>query len=96
MLNVHDDPLASVENPLIPKGRDVSTFRVIMQPNLSELRMLQDYRSRSVLQGFSQVGGLWTFFTGVFAAIFGSTIIQILFGIMDPFSFLFHVLWDSL
>jgi hypothetical protein len=51
-----------------------------MQFDLSEIRMLQDYRSRSVLQGFSQVGGLWTFLTGIFAAIFGSTIIRILFG----------------
>ena len=79
VLTVHSDPLAS-ESTLIQQGRDVSTFRVIMQYDLSESRMLHDYRRRSVLQGFSQVGGLWTFLTGVFAAIFGSTIIRILFG----------------
>lgn len=86
VLSVYPDPLASA-SPLILQGRDVSTFRVIMQYDLSESRMLQDYRSRSVLQGFSQVGGLWTFLTGVFAAIFGSTIVRILFGI-KPISFL--------
>jgi hypothetical protein len=79
MLSVYPDPLAS-ESTLIQQSRDVSTFRVIMQYGHSESRKLQDYRSRSVLQGFSQVGGLWTFLTGVFATIFGSTIIRILFG----------------
>ena len=88
MLSVHPDPLAS-ESPLIQQGRNVSTFRVIMQYDLSESRMLQDYRSRSVLQGFSQVGGLWTFLTGVFTAIFGSTIIWIIFGSISRFLHLF-------
>ncbi|EDQ99260.1 uncharacterized protein LACBIDRAFT_335177 [Laccaria bicolor S238N-H82] len=92
VLSVYPDPLASA-SPLILQGRDVSTFRVIMQYDLSESRMLQDYRSRSVLQGFSQVGGLWTFLTGVFAAIFGSTIVRILFGSISRsiLLFFFHV-----
>jgi uncharacterized membrane protein len=84
MLSVYPDPLAS-ESPLIQQGRDVSTFRVKMQSDLSESKKLQEYRSRSVLQGFSQVGGLWTFLTGVFAAIFGSTVIRILFGSFSGF-----------
>ncbi|KIJ93337.1 hypothetical protein K443DRAFT_646228 [Laccaria amethystina LaAM-08-1] len=71
MLSVYPDPLAS-ESPLIQQGRDVSSFRVKIQSDLSESKVLQEYRSRSVLQGFSQVGGLWTFLTGVFAAIFGT------------------------
>ena len=88
MLNVYSDPSAST-SPLIQQGRDVSTFRVNMQYKLSELRTLQEYRSRSVLQGISQVGGLWTFLTGVFAAIFGSTIIRILFGSISESLFIF-------
>jgi len=86
MLSIYPDPLAS-DSRTFQQGPDVSTFRVAMQFDLSEIRMLQDYRSRSVLQGFSQVGGLWTFLTGIFAAIFGSTIIRILFG-TKPISFL--------
>jgi len=92
MLSVYPDPLAS-ESPLIQQGRNISTFRVIMQYRFSESRMLQDYRSASVLQGFSQVGGLWTFLTGVFAAIFGSTVIQILFGSISGSLLLFFRLF---
>ena len=79
MLSVYPDPLAS-ESPLIQQGRNISTFCVIMPYDFSESKMLQDYRSKSVLQGFSQVGGLWTFLMGIFVAIFGSTILQIVFG----------------
>ena len=95
MLSIYPDPLAS-ESPLIQQGRDISTFRVIMQDVFSESRMLQDYRSRSVLQGFSQVGGLWTFLTGIFAAIFGSTILRIVFGSISGALFLFFIFSETL
>ncbi|EDR01902.1 uncharacterized protein LACBIDRAFT_332904 [Laccaria bicolor S238N-H82] len=61
----HLSAFASIFDSLIQQGRNISTFRVTMQYDFSESRMVQDYRSKSVLQGFSQVGGLWTFLTGI-------------------------------
>ncbi|EDR05148.1 uncharacterized protein LACBIDRAFT_303536 [Laccaria bicolor S238N-H82] len=95
MLSVYPDPLAP-EIPLIQQSPNISTFRVFMSYDFSETRMLQDYRSRSVLQGFAQVGGLWTFLTGVFAAIFGSTILQIVFGSISGFLLFFPIFSETL
>lgn len=35
----------------------------------------------SVFDGFARVGGFYTLINGVFAAIFGSTLLRILFGV---------------
>jgi hypothetical protein len=78
VLAVFSDPLAGSLS--IPRSPDISTFRVFMQNGAAELSNIQDYRTKSVLQGFSSLGGLWTFLGGVFAAIFGSSVLRILFG----------------
>ena len=80
MQGVYPDPLASV-SLLIPHSPDISTFRVSLQNDLSELVTVKDFTSQSALHGFSEVGGLWTFLGGIFAAIFGSSLVRILFGI---------------
>ena len=78
-LGVYPDPLVSV-SPLIQHSPNISTFRVSLQDHQSEFITVQDYTNRSVLHGFAEVGGLWTFLGGVFAAIFGSSLVQILYG----------------
>jgi hypothetical protein len=40
----------------------------------------QEYFEGSVLSGLATVGGVWTLINGVFAAIFGSTLLLVLFG----------------
>ncbi|KAF9521515.1 hypothetical protein CPB83DRAFT_887917 [Crepidotus variabilis] len=70
MPHVYSDPLASgpVASPLI-----------LRDPNSGKSR--EDYQNQSVFSGFSQVGGLWTFFAGIFAAVFGTSTMRILFGL---------------
>ena len=88
MVGVYPDPQASV-SPLIPHSLDISTFRVSLQNDLSELVTVKDFTSQSALHGFSEVGGLWTFLGGIFAAIFGSSLVRILFGRYIFFYFFF-------
>jgi hypothetical protein len=42
--------------------------------------IVQDYRQYSVWNGFSSIGGLWTFLNGIFAIVFGSSMLVVLFG----------------
>jgi len=54
-------------------------MRIIPLIDLADWRIIQEYRDRSVLKGFSTVGGLWTFLGGVFAFLFGKSISLIVF-----------------
>ena len=58
----------------------MATIRIIPPWDTSEFRIIRDLRNKSVLSGFSSVGGLWTVLAGVFAALFGSSILRVLFG----------------
>jgi len=58
----------------------VATIRIIIPSDTSEYIFVRDLRNKSVLSGFSSVGGLWTVLAGVFAALFGSSILRVLFG----------------
>lgn len=40
----------------------------------------EEHADVSVLDGFSQIGGIWSFTQGVFATVFGSTLLFELFG----------------
>jgi hypothetical protein len=40
----------------------------------------QDHRTKSVLAGFASLGGLWTLVDMFFRLLFGSFLVQILFG----------------
>lgn len=78
---VFNDPQAG-SSPFIPQSPEVSTIRLFSQSIVdpSEWLFRHEYREKSVLKGFANVGGLWTFLAGVFAVIFGSPILRILFG----------------
>jgi hypothetical protein len=52
---------------------------MILNLDISEFRIIQDHRNKSVLSGFSSVGGLWTVLAGIFGTLFGSPIIRVLF-----------------
>ncbi|PPQ69743.1 hypothetical protein CVT26_014018 [Gymnopilus dilepis] len=75
------DPLASTSSSSVKQSPDISTFRVFLQNDMSDLRTLQSYKEQDTLSGFAAVGGLWTFLSGIFAAIFGSSLLRILFGV---------------
>lgn len=66
----------------ITRGPDVANIRILSPNDFSDWRLIQDYRERSVLKGFAVVGGLWTFLCGVFATIYGPSLMQILFGMV--------------
>jgi len=72
------DPLAETDpfNNLIV-GANVSTLRVACQPNPGEWIVVQDYRSQSVLNGLSEVGGLGAFASALFVVWFGTTLLRI-------------------
>ena len=46
----------------------------------SEWNVISETKKNTFLSGFSKIGGLWTFLSGIFAAVFGSSLIHILFG----------------
>ncbi|KAJ3554790.1 hypothetical protein NP233_g12350 [Leucocoprinus birnbaumii] len=46
-----------------------------------EILIERDYYQDTMLTGFALLGGIWTFINGLFAAIFGSTLLLVLFGI---------------
>ncbi len=79
MAHVSTDPMAST-SPLITRAPDIATIRIISQTDTTEWRIIQDYRDKSALSGFASVGGLWSFLGGIFAVIFGTSILQIVFG----------------
>jgi len=81
VLNVFTDPKAGI-SPLIPRSLNTSTFRVFAQDDPSEWIIILDERDESVLSGFSRVGGLWAFLSGVFTAFFGTSLLRILCGMV--------------
>ncbi|KAF9522466.1 hypothetical protein CPB83DRAFT_911328 [Crepidotus variabilis] len=54
--------------------------------------MAEDYVDQSMLSGLAAVGGLWAFFAGIFAAIFGTSMMRILFG-LKPLSVFGLIHW---
>jgi len=78
VVNLGSDPQAS-SSALISRAPDIATLRIIPLVDFSDWRIVQDYRDKSVLKGFSTVGGLWTFLGGIFAFLFGKSISYIAF-----------------
>ena len=78
---MYPDPLVSAtsSNSSIPHGPKTSTLRLITVLQSSELSVIEDYNPSSVINGISRVGGLWTFVAGFFAAIFGTSMMRVLF-----------------
>ncbi len=79
--HISPDPLAST---FITPSPNVSTMRIFLQNDFTDWRITQDSQEKSVLKGFSVVGGLWAFFGSIFAALFGKSIVQTFFGAFHP------------
>ncbi|KAF8148833.1 hypothetical protein B0H34DRAFT_802726 [Crassisporium funariophilum] len=76
--SLYPDPSPS---PLIVRSPTTATLRLFGQNDISEWKIVGDYRDKSVWSGLSEVGGFWTFLNGVFAVVFGSGLLLIVFGI---------------
>jgi len=83
MVHVFPDPLAGM-TPLVPRSPEISTLCVYAMVDASEWIIVQDNREKSVIRGFSDVGGLWAFLSGAFAMIFGIPFMRVLFGERFP------------
>ena len=75
--HLYPDPSTS---PLIQRGANISTLRLSVAREATQWNVIRDIKINSFIGGFSKVGGLWTFLSGIFAAIFGSPLIRSLFG----------------
>lgn len=72
------DPLAT-GTPDYPTGPKVSTFRITSMPQVEfEFTIIQDYRTKSVLNGFSGIGGLGSL-SSFFVILFGNTLLGIVY-----------------
>ena len=70
-----------------PSSNNTASLLIIPRADFSDLKVIQDYRDKSVLKGLSSVGGLWTFLGFIFGALFGSSLVRVAFGAfhgMDP------------
>ncbi|KDR67852.1 hypothetical protein GALMADRAFT_257714 [Galerina marginata CBS 339.88] len=73
---VYPDPSST-----IPRAENITTLRLLLQDSFSrEIRIITDTRDKSVLAGFSAVGGLWITLNGIFSLLFGSSLFYILYG----------------
>jgi hypothetical protein len=65
-------------------GAGISTLRIytpyFSYSNLRQYKILRDYEEHTVLTGFAALGGFWTFINGLFAIIFGGSLLFFLFG----------------
>jgi len=81
-LSLYPDPAPSA----FLRSPNISTLRLEVPPfawAFSELKILSDRRTSSVLEGFASIGGLWTALSGIFAIMFGTSLIHFLYGAKD-------------
>jgi len=67
-------------NNEIPFGPNIATLRLSARTKATSWRVRQDYREKSLFSGVAAVGGLGSFFGTVFAMLFGTTILGVMFG----------------
>lgn len=72
--------LAPDPSPIDPKDNNTATLRLAPPFNPYEYAVEQEYVEHSVLSGLALMGGIWTSLNGVFAMVFGSTLLLVLFG----------------
>jgi hypothetical protein len=77
MLSLGPDPGTEINTLRAP---EISTLRTFAMIDSSERVFTQDSRENSVINGFSEIGGLWTFISGIFIVVFGSSLMRVLFG----------------
>ena len=67
-------------------GENISSIRIFIPaggsgleiPGMNELE--KEVRQSTLLDGTSLLGGVWTFMTGIFSLIFGSSLLLVAFG----------------
>jgi len=64
----------------IPRDSNTATLRLYKVDDYSDWHLSIEYREKSVLGGISSMGGFWTVLNGLFATIFGTTLMFVLFG----------------
>jgi hypothetical protein len=64
----------------VPRDNNTATLRLYIQDDFSDWRIFSQYREKSVLSGMAAVGGFWTVLNGIFATIFGTTLLWVFFG----------------
>ncbi|KAJ6591143.1 hypothetical protein DFH09DRAFT_1073888 [Mycena vulgaris] len=76
--SLHEPQLDTLSLRLLPRG-DLPGFT----------KIVQDYTDASVLAGFANLGGFWTFVNGTFALVFGANLAYFLLGIrpLSPLGF---------
>ncbi|KAJ3574280.1 hypothetical protein NP233_g1880 [Leucocoprinus birnbaumii] len=66
--------------PTSQNNQTASLRLALLQPG-PDMTVEQEYEMDSIPSGFAFLGGAWTFINGVFAAIFGTTILLLFFGV---------------
>jgi len=72
------DPDPSISEKILSSLRIFIPEDLVLLPGSKV--MIQDVRQSTILTGTSILGGLWTFMTGIFSLIFGSSLLLVLFG----------------
>jgi len=71
-------------------GESFSSLRIFIPGESSQIsgsnELVKEVKPSSILTGISTFGGIWTFITGIFSLVFGSSLLLVLFG--KPSSFL--------
>ena len=62
-------------------SNDTASLLIIPRTDFSDIKVIQDYRDKSVLKGFSSAGGLWTVLSFIFGVLFGSSLVRVAFGV---------------
>lgn len=68
---------------LLPAGNNIATLRLYMAFDETDYLVVQDFAENSIWAGLAAIGGLWTIIEGIFALIFGCSILFIICG-MHP------------
>jgi hypothetical protein len=79
----------SMCSPAFPQNNNpkISTLQVAFQGHMGEWRVIEDYREKSVLNGFSAAGGLGAFISLICAILFGTSLFSIFFRELNSYLF---------
>jgi len=69
---------------IIPNGPQLTdhtaSLTIFPRFDFSNVKIVQDHREKSILKGLSAIGGLWTFIAFIFGALYGNSLIRVVFG----------------
>lgn len=67
-------------DPLNPSsGSDIGSLRVTFEIDTKTQKFIDEYPDQSIFIDLARIGGLWTFLAGIFTAIFGTSVLKVLF-----------------